>query len=164
MMSFSQFLFRPRGSKKTKWTPEEDDQLRAAVAAHGTDSWGKVGSCLRNRTGKQCRERWVGQLAPCVSKEIWSFEEDALLIEEQARTGNKWAAIAAKLPGRTSIHLKNRWNWLVRHQATLDEPQHGAHPDVLENGRPQQTVFESPPIDDTLFGAAFEAFQATMLL
>jgi hypothetical protein len=98
-----------------------------------------------------------------VSKEIWSFEEDALLIEEQAQSGNKWAAIAAKLPGRTSLHIKNRWNWLVRHQATLEEPQYGAHPDVFEHVETRQTVFESPPVHDALFGAAFEEFRTTML-
>lgn len=29
------------------------------VALHGTKKWTKVGNELRNRTGKQCRERFV---------------------------------------------------------------------------------------------------------
>jgi hypothetical protein len=111
--------YRPSRSKKTKWTLKEDKLLRSAVQAHGTDSWGKISALVPNRTGKQCRERWIGQLSPVVSREIWSAEEDALLIHHQSMSGNKWAMIAAEMPGRTSLHVKNRWNRLVKHQARV---------------------------------------------
>jgi hypothetical protein len=162
-MAVPNLRFQQPGSKKMKWTPEEDDQLRVAVEAHGTDSWARVSSGVPKRNGKQCRERWLGQLSPSVSKDTWSFEEDALLIEEQERSGNKWAAIAARLPGRTSIQAKNRWHWLVRRQLTLQGDQPPPHSDILESVLPAQTVFQLPPIDDALFGAKFEAFKTSML-
>jgi hypothetical protein len=150
------------GNRKMKWTPEEDHRLRFSVEVHGTDSWARVSSWVPNRSGKQCRERWVGQLAPSVSKETWSFGEDALLIEEQKRSGNIWAAIAAKLPGRTSIQAKNRWHWLVRRQLMLQGDQPAPQSEILAGVHPEHPVFQSPPID-ALFGAEFEAFQTGML-
>lgn len=42
-----------------KWTPEEDQEMVDMVAQHGTKMWGLIGSKLKDRTGKQCRERYV---------------------------------------------------------------------------------------------------------
>lgn len=42
-----------------KWTPEEDQEMVEMVMQHGTKMWGLIGSKLKDRTGKQCRERWV---------------------------------------------------------------------------------------------------------
>jgi hypothetical protein len=150
---------RPPRQKKAKWTSEEDDLLRSAVQAHGTDSWCKISALVPNRTGKQCRERWLGQLSPAVSREIWSAEEDAMLIHHQSVSGNKWALIAAEMPGRTSLHVKNRWNWLVRRQAGAEDRARA--PDVVERRSPQ-TVFEPLQMNSGLFGPAFQAFQETM--
>jgi hypothetical protein len=153
---------QPR-TKKTKWTLEEDEILRLAVEANGTDSWGKISPLVPNRTGKQCRERWLGQLSPTVSKDVWSPEEDALLIHRQSISGNKWAAIAAEMPGRMSLHVKNRWNWLIRHQASAEDQARSAPNALAKKKAPGQTVFEPLSMDNGLFGTAFEAFKATML-
>lgn len=40
-----------------KWTPEEDQEMIQMVMQHGTKMWGLIGSKLKDRTGKQCRER-----------------------------------------------------------------------------------------------------------
>lgn len=40
-----------------KWTPEEDQEMIDMVLKHGTKMWGLIGSKLKDRTGKQCRER-----------------------------------------------------------------------------------------------------------
>jgi hypothetical protein len=152
--------------KKSKWTADEDAQLRAAIDAYGTSSWGKIGLLVSTRSGKQCRERWIGQLAPTVLKDSWTPEEDATIIHKQAMTGNKWTVIAAELPGRTALQIKNRWNWLIRHQALFEErakvvPLRHA-PDVLEHTRQTRTTFEPLASDDRLFGAAFQAFRDKM--
>jgi hypothetical protein len=158
-----------RHLKKSKGAHDEDDHLRVAVQTYGTDSWNKISALVTTRTGKQCRERWIGQLAPSVSKETWSGEEDAVLIRQHALTGNRWTVIAAQLPGRSALQVKNRWNWLMRHNLSMDQfasPCLGRNdglPNVMERKSPQ-FIFDSLPLNDGLFGTAFQEFQTKMLM
>jgi hypothetical protein len=48
----------------------------------------------------QCRERWFNHLDPALKKGGWTDEEDAILVEAQAKWGNSWTKIAKLLPGR----------------------------------------------------------------
>lgn len=100
--------------RKVMWTQEEDDRLRAAVQHHGTKNWNRVAKSMPGRNGKQCRERWAGMLSPELSKEAWTPQEDALLIQLHNQYGNKWALISSFLPGRSRIGLRNRWSLHVR--------------------------------------------------
>lgn len=54
----------------------------------------------------QCRERWLNHLDPNLKKGEWSKEEDAILLEAQAKWGNAWTRIAELLPGRY-VHNRN---------------------------------------------------------
>jgi hypothetical protein len=153
--------------RKAKWTPEEDEKLRKAVMSYGTDSWNRVAVYIPTRTGKQCRERWIGQLAPTVSKEVWLPEEDALLMQAHASTGNRWTTIALNLPGRSALSIKNRWHWLKRHSATGHPCQTQVvinPPDVFERSKPYHALFEPPAIDERPFGPAFQAFRVRMFM
>lgn len=40
-----------------KWSRQEDEHMIGLVMEHGTKQWGLIGSKLKDRTGKQCRER-----------------------------------------------------------------------------------------------------------
>jgi hypothetical protein len=155
--------------RKAKWDPSEDEQLRFAVAMYGTVSWNKVATLVPTRNGKQCRERWVGQLAPTVTKYHWIHEEDIILIRGHAINGNSWSAIAAKLPGRSPLSVKNRWYWLMRHQAPMlmqyyESAKAMGRRDIVENKKNCPVVFQPLNTDDELFGAGFEEFRVKMLL
>ena len=67
-------------AERRVWTAEEDAQIAALVAAHGTRSWSVIAAQLPTRTGKQCRERWHNHLNPEVTKESWTAEEDARIL------------------------------------------------------------------------------------
>lgn len=104
----------PCQQHKAKWTFEEDARLKDAVEKFGTDSWIRISQFVPGRNSKQCRERWMGQLAPTIRKDSWSREEDEILMRQHDIIGNKWTAIATLLPGRSAINVKNRWSKIKR--------------------------------------------------
>lgn len=102
---------------KAKWTKEEDDILKNAISKYGTNNWSLISNEIQGRTGKQCRERWLNQLNPTLNKEHWLPHEDSILTHYQAFYGNSWSKISHFLPGRSPNSVKNRWSFLMRHNA-----------------------------------------------
>jgi len=48
--------------RSSRWSVEEDEQLREAVQKEGYLCWKKIALHFQNRTSKQVRERYVGGL------------------------------------------------------------------------------------------------------
>jgi hypothetical protein len=64
---------------------------------------------IKNKSGKQCRERWVNSLCPNIIKGIWSEKEENILFSTQLKIGNKWSVLAKLLPGRSENDIKNHF-------------------------------------------------------
>ena len=43
--------------------------------------WTAISKMVHNRTGIQCRERWINVLDPKLNKSSWTSEEDKKLLE-----------------------------------------------------------------------------------
>ncbi|CAK9158003.1 unnamed protein product [Ilex paraguariensis] len=109
--------------KKGPWTAVEDAILMEYVKKHGEGNWNSV---QRNsgliRCGKSCRLRWANHLRPNLKKGTFSAEEERLIVELHAKLGNKWARMAAQLPGRTDNEIKNYWNTRVKRRQRAGLP------------------------------------------
>ena len=105
------------GLVKGKWTKEEDAIILEVVKASsvpGGDGesqtkWSDIAKHLPGRLGEQVKARWANHLDPEIRKGVWTKAEMDLLTEAQKELGNKWAAIAQRIPGRSENSVKNRW-------------------------------------------------------
>ncbi|KAL3630608.1 hypothetical protein CASFOL_023592 [Castilleja foliolosa] len=114
------------GLRRGAWTAEEDKILVHFIAHNGHGTWRNLPklSGLR-RCGKSCRLRWTNYLRPDIKRGPFTHVEENTIIQLHESLGNKWAAIASHLPGRTDNDIKNFWNSHLRKRLgnkTLDHP------------------------------------------
>lgn len=110
--------------KKVGWSKEEDKLLRELVRKQGGKDWGVIATAFPGRTDKSCRLRWRQHLDPSVDVALpFSAGEDRKIVELHRVHGNRWATIAAFLPGRSDNAIKNRWNTHLRKRHAQDVQQ-----------------------------------------
>ncbi|KAK9225848.1 hypothetical protein WN943_010893 [Citrus x changshan-huyou] len=124
------------GLKKGPWTPEEDHKLISYIQLHGPGNWRNLPkNAGLQRCGKSCRLRWTNYLRPDIKRGRFSFEEEETIIQLHSILGNKWSAIAARLPGRTDNEIKNYWNTHIRKRLLrngIDPVTHAPRLDLLD--------------------------------
>ncbi|XP_022777375.1 transcription factor MYB102-like isoform X2 [Durio zibethinus] len=124
------------GLKKGPWTPEEDQKLIDYIQKHGYGNWRTLPkNAGLERCGKSCRLRWTNYLRPDIKRGRFSFEEEETIIQLHSILGNKWSAIAARLPGRTDNEIKNYWNTHIRKRLLrmgIDPVTHSPRLDLLD--------------------------------
>ncbi|OHS93658.1 hypothetical protein TRFO_11660 [Tritrichomonas foetus] len=105
-----QELQRPKQTRQ-KFTQDEDLLIVELVGDNQFPNWAEIATNIPGKTGRQCRERYQHYLAPKITREPFTEEEDEIIVEFYKKYGPNWALIAEQFHGRrTNNHIKNRWN------------------------------------------------------
>ncbi|KAL5102064.1 hypothetical protein RYX36_006391 [Vicia faba] len=101
--------------RKGAWTFEEDKFLIACINKYGEGKWHLVPHRAGfNRCRKSCRLRWLNYLNPTINRESFKEDEVDMILRLHKLLGNRWALIAARLPGRTANDVMNYWHTNLR--------------------------------------------------
>jgi hypothetical protein len=127
----------PKGNKRNLWTAQEDAQVAELVKQFGT-KWAIVASHMKNRNGKQVRDRYINYLLPNIKTDLWTEAEDQLLINLTYEHGNKWKQISTFIPGRTENQVKSRYYTHLKKRAEDGKSEY------LRNLKAEKVVAKTP--------------------
>ena len=118
--------------KLGKWEPDEDLLLKKWVEENGPRNWTQFAEKIQNRTGKQCRERWLNNLNSNLKKKNWTTEEDLLILRLFQRY-KSWIKILPVFENRSENSIKNRYYIQLR-KIALRKNIYGNTDNVLKMG------------------------------
>ncbi|XP_058227431.1 transcription factor MYB8-like [Rhododendron vialii] len=119
--------------RKGLWSPDEDEKLFNHITRFGVGCWSSVPKLAGlQRCGKSCRLRWINYLRPDLKRGMFSQEEEDLIVSLHEALGNRWAQIAAQLPGRTDNEIKNFWNSFLKKKLTKQGIDPNTHKPITE--------------------------------
>lgn len=111
----SQDSGRSKKAGPKPWSKDEDALLvRLVHSMQWPMKWTVVAQNLPDRTGKQCRERYVNHLNPRLKNTEWTASEDATIFHLYNTLGSHWAKMSKVIPGRTDNGIKNRFHNIRR--------------------------------------------------
>ncbi|KAF7844611.1 transcription factor MYB41-like [Senna tora] len=118
-----------KGLKRGPWTAEEDEILLHYINKNGGHgSWRSLPKL-----------RWTNYLRPDIKRGPFTHDEEKLVIQLHAILGNRWAAIASQLPGRTDNEIKNLWNTHLKKRLLSMGLDPQTHKPPLVSPKPEAT-------------------------
>ncbi|XP_054822369.1 transcription factor MYB86-like [Prosopis cineraria] len=133
--------------RKGLWSPEEDEKLFNHITRFGVGCWSSVPKLAGlQRCGKSCRLRWINYLRPDLKRGMFSQQEEDVILSLHEVLGNRWAQIAAQLPGRTDNEIKNFWNSCLKKKLLKQGIDPATHkPFAQPQIKQENNSIETPP-------------------
>lgn len=93
-----------------------------------------VATEMRDRTARQCRDRYRNYLNPQLRHGGWTRTEDALLKRLYEEHGGKWGVIAKSFKDRSEIGLRNRYYTIAKRRfGSSGSEDDGEEESVMDN-------------------------------
>lgn len=100
---------------KQKFSPEENEKLKALVLQYGTINWEQIAANMPGRNARQCRDRYVNYLSSDIKHCVpFTSDEDTLILDKVNKLGSNWNIIAQYFNGRSANQIKNRYKYLKK--------------------------------------------------
>lgn len=99
-----------------KFSKPNDIKLLELVEQYGTHSWMKIAKYFKNKTPKQCRDRWNNYVNPDIKRTAWTKEEDKQLLDYYSQIGPQWTVMMPYFGNRTPGDIRFRYLKLNRHE------------------------------------------------
>lgn len=99
-----------------KFSETEDKKLKDLVGRFGTGSWNQIATYFKDKSPKQCRDRWRNYADPRLRHDPWSREEDELLMRKYAEIGSRWTTMVAYFDNRSANDIRYRYMKITRTQ------------------------------------------------
>ena len=120
---------KPTKKKRIAWSSSEDEQLLHLYSVYGP-KWARIAKEMKDRKGKQVRDRYLNVLVENIKKDPWTEEEDRVILFMLERYGPLWCRIAETLKGRTEMQVKNRYNLHLKKKHGIISPSDGVNSQI----------------------------------
>lgn len=127
------------------WTSSEDERLLAGVHRYGLDNWSSVAHFVGNeRTRSQCSQRWFRGIDPRLSKNLWTREEDNMLISLVSFYGDRaWTKISSKLGNRSDVQCRYHYKQIHKDFQNHTHPSSNAKDSFQKQQDHQQSYIKN---------------------
>ncbi|OHT01903.1 Myb-like DNA-binding domain containing protein [Tritrichomonas foetus] len=107
--NFEESNKKRKSASRLKFTEDEDQKLLMLVNKYGEKNWKKISKIMKNRTIRQCRDRYRHYISPGINRSPWNDEEDSLLLEKVEELGERWKILEKFFKNRTEVQIRNRY-------------------------------------------------------
>ena len=117
--NFSIMNENEKKKKRYKFSGEEDQKLKELVNLIGEDNWNEISILMKNKSPRQCRDRYRFYLSTDPINNQWNKTDEENLLILHSKIGNHWSQIADFFPGKTSASVRNHFCKLERKKQSL---------------------------------------------